>query len=141
MLKYHTINVIHSPKLANYSQQFAFINSPCVVSFSTAVKRASLYEDAINSAGFGKVAYSTIRFVPVKSLLTCTIPFSAIMDKDLFYSEILKVGLESYQAYTVYVKIRYHKDKFFMAGNQFGFDYKSVNDFESLYSDFFQRFR
>lgn len=37
--------------------------------------------------------------------------------------------------YTVYVKVRYDEDNFFMLGNQFGFNFKSVDDLESLYND------
>jgi hypothetical protein len=34
--------------------------------------------------------------------------------------------------YTVFIKIRYDYDSFFMAGNQFGFDFSSDNDIENL---------
>lgn len=34
--------------------------------------------------------------------------------------------------YTVYIKVRYHIDKLFMAGNQFGFDFNSTKDIYDL---------
>lgn len=37
--------------------------------------------------------------------------------------------------YTVFIKVRYNIDSFFMAGNQFGFDYYSDSDIEQLHDD------
>jgi len=40
--------------------------------------------------------------------------------------------------YTVYVKIRYNKDNFFMAGNQFGFKYNTEKE---RFAYFIQRYK
>lgn len=76
---------------------------------------------------------SSPRFVPSKRLLSCVLYVSSFMDKDLFYQELSKVGLSLHEVYTVYIKVRYHKDKFFMAANQFGLDYNSLDAFDILY--------
>ena len=36
--------------------------------------------------------------------------------------------------YTTYVKIRYNNDSHAMCGNQFGFNYKSTDDIDKLFS-------
>lgn len=36
--------------------------------------------------------------------------------------------------YTTYVKIRYNNDPHAMCGNQFGFDYNSIDDIDKLFS-------
>lgn len=41
--------------------------------------------------------------------------------------------------YTVYVKVRYDVDNFFMAGNQFGFRYDNETNLSDLYFDILQR--
>lgn len=35
--------------------------------------------------------------------------------------------------YTVYIKVKHSKDQYFMAGNQFGFIYSSIDDINDLY--------
>ena len=77
------------------------------------------------------------------------IPTQYIQSKDLpivlyFHLFVLNSPVEFKEAiisriscgfiYTVFIKIRYNKDNFFMAGNQFGFDFKSFNDIDDLLS-------
>ena len=55
-----------------------------------------------------------------------------LVDKSQFINRIfslLPIGL-----YTTYVKIIYNNDSHAMCGNQFGFDYNSVDDIEKLFS-------
>lgn len=56
-------------------------------------------------------------------------------DLSLFTNKILNVNLSVYNVQTVYVKVRYSKDSFLMAGNQFGFKFSSVKDFQVLFND------
>lgn len=56
-------------------------------------------------------------------------------DLSLFSEKMLNINLDVNNVYTVYVKVRYSKDSFFMVGNQFGFKYESEGDFEVLFGD------
>jgi hypothetical protein len=48
---------------------------------------------------------------------------------------MVNVNLSIDNVYTVYVKVRYDKDNFFMVGNQFGFNFSSENSYEVLFYD------
>ena len=55
-------------------------------------------------------------------------------DSSLFRDIILNnIGMDS--IYTVFIKVRYNQDSFFMVGNQFGFSFKSTDDIDNLLSD------
>ena len=46
----------------------------------------------------------------------------------------IKSIIEWKTKYTVYIKVRYRIDNYFMAGNQFGFSYESDNSLDDLYT-------
>lgn len=46
----------------------------------------------------------------------------------------IKSIIEWNTKYTVYIKVRYRIDNYFMAGNQFGFSYESDNSLDDLYT-------
>jgi hypothetical protein len=48
--------------------------------------------------------------------------------------------IESDVRYTVYIKVRYNEDSYFMAGNQFGFKYSSKINIDELYAIITARF-
>ena len=50
------------------------------------------------------------------------------------FKEVITLNVPCGFIYTVFIKIRYNEDNFFMAGNQFGFDFKSLNDLDDLLS-------
>lgn len=52
-----------------------------------------------------------------------------------FEAKFLSFGLSTNEIYTVYIKIRYNSDNHSMAGNQFGFTYKNINDLYNLLSN------
>lgn len=58
-----------------------------------------------------------------------------LYDLFTFSEKMLNTNLPVNNVYTVYVKVRYSKDSFFMAGNQFGFKFSSDNDYELLFQD------
>lgn len=53
----------------------------------------------------------------------------------IFIDKMVNVNLSIYNIYTVYVKVRYDRDNFFMVGNQFGFNFSSENSYEVLFHD------
>lgn len=54
---------------------------------------------------------------------------------DNFVSKVLSLDKISVNnTYTVFIKIRYSKDNFFMGGSPFGFPYKSIDDLTELYN-------
>ena len=59
-------------------------------------------------------------------------------EQDSFYKEVRDV-LPLNERYTVFIKVRYHKDKYFMAGNQFPLKYFSYEDLEELHDIVYKR--
>lgn len=50
------------------------------------------------------------------------------------FTSIIIANKLIFDTYTVYIKIRYNRDSFFMAGNQIGFNYVSIDDLVNLYN-------
>ena len=48
--------------------------------------------------------------------------------------KILEKKLDINSVYTVYIKIRYDEENFFMAGNQFGFVYKDKESLNQVFN-------
>ena len=46
---------------------------------------------------------------------------------------MLEIDLVVDSIYTIYIKVRYHKDQYFMLGNQFGFKYSSDESFVDMF--------
>jgi hypothetical protein len=82
----------------------------------------------------GSISHITYRVRKNKSLHVY-LPLHAFYDLSVFTALMLDSQVSLDNLYTVYVKIRYNKDNFFMAGNQFGFKYNSVNDLHILFND------
>ena len=79
---------------------------------------------------------STILFKGNKNkVVTVYLGVADSYDLTLFSEKMLNVNLDLNNVYTVYVKVRYSKDSFFMVGNQFGFKYASEKDLEVLFND------
>jgi hypothetical protein len=60
---------------------------------------------------------------------------SDLDNKDIFNESIKRSNLSIDKRYTVYIKVRYNINMFFMVGNQFGFHYISDNSLSQLYDD------
>lgn len=57
-----------------------------------------------------------------------------IYDDTVFNDTVISVVSKGF-VYTVFIKVRYNKDDFFMAGNQFGFDFRVDDDVEEHVRD------
>lgn len=49
------------------------------------------------------------------------------------FTNVIDQNLVSYSVYTVFIRVRYNKDQYFMAGNQFGFNFSSLLDIKGLF--------
>ena len=58
------------------------------------------------------------------------------MDQFLLFCTRIKSSIDWNTNYTVYIKVRYHIDSYFMGGNPFGFIYDSENSLKDLYDAF-----
>lgn len=54
-----------------------------------------------------------------------------LQDKD-YFSKIIDKNIEKSEIYTVFIKVRYNVDSFFMAGSQFGIQYNNDEDINHL---------
>lgn len=79
---------------------------------------------------------STPSFVPAK--LKATHLFFSLNDFDNYFNfqtKFISFALPCNEIYTVYIKIRYNQDNFFMTGNQFGFHYLSNHNLIELFDN------
>ena len=61
------------------------------------------------------------------------VSFGILDIQENFMIDRLKTRLEIDKVYTVFVKVRYNLDNFFMAGTQFGFVYTDYNELSLIY--------
>ena len=66
-----------------------------------------------------------IYFKPNKDLIFSYFKIWDFYGSSVFSEKMDKVNLVVCNVYTLYVKVRYNKDQFFMVGNQFGFTFSS----------------
>lgn len=102
-----------------------------------------------NLALFGR-KYSTIQDkspffspIPIEYIRSKTKTISFYVNMVEFYNKgiyDLTKYIESDVRYTVYIKVRYNEDSYFMAGNQFGFKYCSKINIDELYDIITARF-
>jgi hypothetical protein len=78
---------------------------------------------------------SLISFKSNKSIINFYFDIEDFNDFSIFIDKMVDVNLSIDNVYTVYVKVRYDKDNFFMVGNQFGFNFNSENSYEVLFYD------
>ena len=57
------------------------------------------------------------------------------LDDSIFFKQHIINNIAMNSIYTVFIKVRYNQDSFFMVGNQFGFSFKSTDDIDNLLSD------
>ena len=78
---------------------------------------------------------SLISFDPSKDkkLISSHFKIQHFYNISIFTERLQEVGLDLDSVYTVYIKVRYRKDSYFMLGNQFGLKYSSEMDFEDTF--------
>ena len=84
---------------------------------------------------FSSYSNTSFSYKPSKDITNCFIIMSDLDNKDIFNKSIKKFNLSIDKRYTVYIKVRYNLNMFFMLGNQFGFHYISDNSLSELYDD------
>lgn len=90
---------------------------------------------AASSTRASEIKGSLISFKPNKSIINSYFEIGDFNDLSLFTAKIVNTNLSLDNIYTVYVKVRYNIDNFFMVGNQFGFVFSSEKSYKVLFYD------
>ena len=92
-------------------------------------------QQTLLNKSFSSDSNTSFSYKPSKYITNCFIIMSYLDNKDIFNESIKRFNLSIDKRYTVYIKVRYNLNMFFMVGNQFGFHYISYNSLSQLYDD------
>lgn len=112
-----------------------YIKHPLTRTYSTSHDLIKDHEDNLNSKSSQNNPFFSV--IPTKYIQSKDLPiflhlFALNSPIEFRYTIINNIPCGA--IYTVFIKVRYDQDNFFMAGNQFGFNYKSFNDRDDLLS-------
>jgi hypothetical protein len=108
-----------------------------VILLTQGMKDGNLYYIGLpQSRLYSSGSSSLVKYKRDKNIqLQMYLSLNTFYDKSLFIKNVLELKLSKNKVYTIYVKVRYDKDKFFMAGNQFGFIFNFNKDLDYLFND------